>query len=61
MTGVLIFVGTVAMVTGLIYGARWVGNVTERHVGAGLLAFVAVLVVLIGSVWLYGWTVKSWR
>ena len=61
MTGVEIVVGTVAMVIGLIYGARLVGNLTERHTGAGVLAFAAVLAVLIGSVWLYGWTVRSWR
>ncbi len=60
MTGIEIVVGTVAMIAGLIYGARWVGSVTERHVGAGLLAFIAVLIVLISSVWLYGRAVRSW-
>lgn len=58
MTGVAILVGTVAMVAGLIYGAQWVGSVTERHTGVGLLAFIAVVAALIASVWLYGRAVR---
>ncbi|MDE2101481.1 MAG: hypothetical protein KGL39_29820 [Patescibacteria group bacterium] len=59
--GVEILIGTVSMIIGLIYGARWIGAATERHVGVGLLTFIAVLAALIGSVWLYGWAVRSWR
>lgn len=58
MTKIEVVFGTLAMIAGLVAGARLVSSATDRHALLGLLALVTVIATLVSVVWAYGWLVR---